>query len=355
MLKIFIFSLILLFLIFKVSFSNQSDNSNMLQIKLKCIKEKDPKLCDKVKIAFNNAAVVILNTFELKEPITVNASFTNLCNNATIWNILGSAGPSKLIPLKDEDEKIRLYPQALVKQFQLSNNDNYEFIEYDIIAEFNSEFSFWFRGDPEINSEQVDFELVLIHELLHGLGFLTSWDDYLSMETLSPIPSFLNTDAFSNQDQIIFTGFQEFAMDKYLVFTNNNSSLGIITDILNQFSINKTEFNSMDDFKIEFANSPQFIEAKKMFNISAKSGMIAFRNPNENLDILMETSLVPFMPGSSISHLDRNTVSNTLDFLMKFKAPYNVTLDDITSINGNNLNYTNPIGPLTIKMLKSIG
>jgi hypothetical protein len=50
------------------------------------------------------------------------------------------------------------------------------------------------------------------------------------------------------------------------LFTKNNSSLGIITVLLyNQFSINKTEFNSMNDFKIE-----------KMFNISAKSGMVAF-------------------------------------------------------------------------------
>jgi len=346
----FNFIFILLLLIFKVTFSKHADKS-MIQIRLNCNKVISSKLCDKVKIAFTNAAVTILNTFEFKEAIFVKANFKNLCNNASTCNILGSAGPTKLISLTDEDEKTRLYPQALVKQLQLSNH--YEFLEYDILAEFNSGFSkFWFRGDAEINDEQVDFELVLIHELLHGLGFITSWDDYLNYDNLgvlTPIPSFLIQDIDGKHGSIKFTGFQEFAMDKYLVFTNDNSSLGTITDLLNQFSTNKTEFINKKEFAIDFANSPQFIEAKKMFNLSTMSGMISFNNPIENLNILMETSLVPFLPGSTFSHLDNNSVSNTSDFLMKFKIPHNITLDDITS------KYTNPIGPKTIKMLKSIG
>src|SRR5256885_3961259 len=287
-----IFALILLLLIFKVSFSNQSDNTNLIQIRLNCNQVKTPILCDKVKIAFTNAAIIILNTFEFKEPIIVNANFAKLCNNC---DILGSAGPAKLIPLKDDDEKIRLYPQALVKQLQLSNY--YEFAEYDILAEFNSEYSkFWFRGDQEINSEQIDFELILIHELLHGLGFGTSWDDYLNYDDsgiLTPSLSFLDSNIDNGKGSIKFTGFHEFAMDKYLVFTKDNSSLGIITDLLNQFTINKTEFVSKKQFAIEFAKSLQFIEAKKMFNISTTSGMIAFRIPIDNFNVLMETSLFP--------------------------------------------------------------
>jgi hypothetical protein len=222
------------------------------------------------------------------------------------------------------------------------------------VAEFNSEYSnFWFRGDQEINSEQIDFELILIHELLHGLGFGTSWDDYLNYDNLgilTPSLSFLNSNV-----TIKFTGFNEFAMDKYLVFTKDNSSLSIITDLLNQFSINNTDFVNMKQFAIEFSNSPQFIEAKRMFNISTTRDMVAFRIPFDNYNVLMETSLVPFMPGSTFSHLDYNTVRNTTDFLMKFDASYNVTLDDLTSINGYNSDYTNPIGPLTIRMLQSIG
>src|SRR4051794_14064782 len=129
-----IFTFILLILIFKVTFSYQFDNSNLIQIRLNCNQVKSPILCDKVKNAFINAAIIILNTFEFKEPIIVKADFTKLCDNC---NKLGSAGPAKLISLKDDDEKIRLYSQALVKQLQLTNN--YEFTEYDIVAEFNSE------------------------------------------------------------------------------------------------------------------------------------------------------------------------------------------------------------------------
>src|SRR4051812_20732093 len=96
------FIFILLFLIFKVTFSNHADKS-MIQIRLNCNKVISSKLCDKVKIAFTHAAVTILNTFEFKEAIFVNASFKNLCNNAITCNIVGSAGPTKLISLIDDD------------------------------------------------------------------------------------------------------------------------------------------------------------------------------------------------------------------------------------------------------------
>jgi len=141
------------------------------------------------EIAFKNAATVVSNTFDFNVPIIVNASFVNLYDDSE-YELLGSAGPAKLIPLMDDDGMTRLYPQALVKQLQLPNH--YEFNDYDISAEFNSDNSrFWFRGDREIGEEQVDLELLIIHELLHGLGFASSWDDYFNDGILTPLLSFL--------------------------------------------------------------------------------------------------------------------------------------------------------------------
>lgn len=345
------------------AFNLEIGDSSMFQISFNCDEAKTPELCNKAKMAFENAATIVTNTFDLKEPVTVNATFAQLCGTFIACQDgqpkpLGAAGPARLIPLTDDDGAVRLFPQALVKQLQLSQHP--EFSEFDISAGFNSDNSiFWFRGDPEIGKDQVDFELVLVHEFLHGLGFGISWDDYLNQDNptiLTPTPSFFVSDPDPDNDGTInFTGFQEYVLDKFLVLTKDNSSLVLITDKLNQFAKLKTNFTDEKEFVSEFSKSPQFIEAKEMFNNGVSEGSVAFRFPDDNDNVLIETGLVPFRPGSSFVHLDFNSLSNTTDFLMRFKAPRQVILDDLTSINGNDPDYTNPIGPKTIRMFQTIG
>lgn len=332
-----------------------------IQILLNCDQSK--AFCDKANKAFNNVAAIVSNTFDFKVPILVNASFVNLCESFMRCpegqpKPIGAASPTRLIHLMDDDGVERLYPQALVKQFQLSKQP--EFSYFDITAGFNSNNEiFWFRGDPEIKEDQVDFELVLVHEFLHGLGFTFSWDDYLNPDNpsiLTPSPSFFNYNTNSAVNgSFFFTDFQEYALDKYLVLTHDNSSLNQITKNLNRFSNIQSNFTNIEEFTRVFAKSPQYFDARKMFNYSTNRGTIAFRFPDNEENIIIETSLVPFRSGSSFSHLDFASFNNTKDFLMRIKAPRKVTLNNLTSVNGNDINYTNPIGPITIRMLRTIG
>lgn len=340
-------------------FSYINANNTNIQIYLNC--DRSEAFCDKANKGFSNAANIVSNTFDFKVPILVNASFVNLCESFMLCpegqpKPIGAASPTRLITLMDDDGVERLYPQSLVKQLQLSTH--HEFSDFDITAGFNSKNEiFWFRGDPEIEDDQVDFELVVVHELLHGLGFSFSWDDYLNPDNpiiLTPSPSFFNSN-FASNDSFFFTGFQEFALDKYLVLTRDNSSLNQITKNLNRFSDIQSNFSNVEEFTRVFSKSPQFNDAKKMFNYSINNETVAFRFTDNEEIIIIETSLVPFRSGSSFSHLDFTLYNNTTDFLMRVKAPRKVTLDDLTSVNGNNINYTNPIGPKTINMLKAIG
>ncbi|GBC03820.1 hypothetical protein RclHR1_05340006 [Rhizophagus clarus] len=341
-----------------------NSGGGMIKIMFTCDKNAKPELCNKADIAFNNAAKIVENTFDLKVPVIVNASFVNLCDVFTVCvagqpQPLGAAAPSRYLPIKDSDGATRLFPQALVKQLQLFQHP--EFAPTDILAGFNSNSDvFWFRGDPPIGKDQVDFEIVLVHEFLHGLGFLTSWDDYFNKNasSLTPTPSFVFSNPEDGEDvkkgSIAFTGFQEYALDKFLVLTKDNSSLTLITNQLNQFTSLNTTFPDEKAFLAAFTKSPQYELTKEMFQNAITRGTVAIRLADGE-NALLETSLVPYKPGSTFSHVDFNAFANSTDFLMRFKAPRQVTLDNLTSINGNDPNYTNPIGPKTISILQSLG
>ncbi|CAI2183989.1 14573_t:CDS:2 [Funneliformis geosporum] len=342
----------------------QLDNNDMIQILFTCDEKNKPVLCKKAKTAFQNVANLVSDTIDFKVPIIINASFTKICGSfincdPTKPGPLGAAGPSRLIPLKDDDEKTRLYPQALVKQFKLEKHPEYS--EVDIQAGFNSEIStFWFRGDPEIGKDQVDFELVLAHEFLHGLGFLSSWDEYLNFDTpigLSPFPSFLITTddlSSSNIGPITFTGFQEFPFDRYLSLTKDNIPLSSIADKINQFANSTTTFANEQEFTNAFTNSSQYLECKQMLQNSITKDSIVFKLSDNDL-YTIETSLVPYKQGSTLKHGDFDTFSNSTDFLMRWRSPRQVTMENLLSINGNVSDYTNPIGPKTLKVLEALG
>jgi hypothetical protein len=97
------------------------------------------------------------------QTIHVTADWTNLGSG-----ILGSAGPDGFWLFDDG----RVYPAALAETVcacALQPNE--------IIANFNSGFAGWYMGtDGNVPSDRWDFITVVLHELGHGLGFLSSYD-----------------------------------------------------------------------------------------------------------------------------------------------------------------------------------
>ncbi|CAG8718638.1 12491_t:CDS:2, partial [Dentiscutata heterogama] len=90
----------------------------------------DKTLCNKAQTAFNNVGKRIASVLKINTVIKVNATFTDFCktlnecsNSAGL--VLGSAAPARTIPIVDDDNVTRLYPQALVKQMNLPNRPQY--------------------------------------------------------------------------------------------------------------------------------------------------------------------------------------------------------------------------------------
>jgi hypothetical protein len=129
-------------------------------------------------IAFQRAADIWAGLISSAVPIRVSAQFDPLPCNAT-GAILGAAGP--ITAFRDFTGALRpatWYPVALANALHGSDLDP---DDDDIDATFNSAIgttcafpNVWYYGlDASPPGNQIDFVSVVVHELGHGLGFLT--------------------------------------------------------------------------------------------------------------------------------------------------------------------------------------
>ncbi|RHZ84077.1 hypothetical protein Glove_85g154 [Diversispora epigaea] len=305
-------------------------------------------LCNKVKIAFIDAGVEISKVLNLKQIIKVYVFFTDFND----INILGSAGSARKIPLISDDKIIRFYPQALVKQFSLDPHPEYS--DLDIIAHFNAGQEWWFRNDNvAIEPEQIDFNELILHELIHGLGFESSWNDDLEyldrQKTTGLTPDFL---FHSNE----FLGFYEYIFDRYVNFLSSSSVVSTSTSYtyqLNMAVAKKTSFNTYSDFVTEVKSSSQWKYAESALIHAITNYSLYFapaKYTSSNKGVYLESGLYPFARGSSISHVSI-IYEKTPDFLMTWKQDPGETLEETIQF----VNYTSPIGPGILSILESIG
>lgn len=113
--------------------------------------------------AFQAAVNVWQQRINSPKIIHINANWTPLGAG-----VLGSAGPNAFYLLSDNN----IYPAALAEA--LCNCEGSSPVE--ITANFNSTFPDWYLGiDGNPPASDYDFMTVVLHELGHGLGFLSSF------------------------------------------------------------------------------------------------------------------------------------------------------------------------------------
>ncbi|RIB05233.1 hypothetical protein C2G38_2047766 [Gigaspora rosea] len=333
-------------------------NKNMFDLTFTC-GVKNETLCDRVKETFEIAGNIISSAFILNSVITINASYIDFCvamgecGSKSGLVTLGGASPARSIPLQDDDGLVRLYPQALVKQFQFKTHPEYG--PYDITAMFNSAgTSFWFDGDGNIGPKQQDFLFVVLHEIIHGLGFASNWGDYINDDNPKAITPDVCLIPDDDDSKLTFNGFMESAFDKYIINMSSGHRTSETTNKLNQFANATTKFSDDAQFKAKFKSSPQYQLARDMMNIVTTPSSLGFLPHDSNTTaqaIILETSLNPYQQGSSFSHVDFNTYNNTGDFLMKYLADRGVSLRTMTTSRG----CTDIIGPKLKLILETIG
>ncbi|ORY74161.1 hypothetical protein LY90DRAFT_502665 [Neocallimastix californiae] len=136
-----------------------------------CLEDFD-NMCYEIKNNLNDALDIISSTFEIYNPINFDAYVKSDKDEFIAYNI-----DSNFVALRtsnDTNEPPYLYPQALVKQLNL--NTEYNFKKRDFTLVFNN-----FKNNPEIRVGMKDTIRTIIHEIIHGFGFMNlESPDYLN-------------------------------------------------------------------------------------------------------------------------------------------------------------------------------
>lgn len=376
--------------------STITSQTSQIEVHLKC--NIDATFCNKVANAFGSAILELGKVLQVKNKIIIDASYYNFCDNQCRNTTYGWALPSSqyTLPNLNGVDPNYLYPQALAKQLSPYNSTQWSSEGgqiYDISAEFNHDAYlsgleqkstisangtmvptgglFWFQGDPSIGPEQIDMEYIILHELIHGLGFLSSWGIYflgpdspyfpsvqglidtasLQIVTLNP-----NSYTDSKTGAVYLTGFMAgMIFDKFVTANatvgNHSQSLAVIGDNFQSFCVqndeayvvnfinqfDKTDYASDADYLYQLMNTNHGLG----FNMSSLSTTNLYSSgqllPPNNLGLYttynatnIEASRGNFKPGLTISHFDDSYLT-TPDFLMCHSYQTGMTMQDITA------------------------
>ncbi len=123
--------------------------------------------------AFEFAAGIWETHLQSSVPIRVNAFWRGLEGNT-----LGSAGPTRIstVPTADGGEPETWYAIAQASAMTGINRiDQIANVDHDINVNMNANFDDWYFGtDGNTPQGQIDFVTVVLHELGHGIGFIGS-------------------------------------------------------------------------------------------------------------------------------------------------------------------------------------
>ncbi len=127
---------------------------------------------DNAKAAFQLAVDIWQSIIVSPIPIRMTANWTNLGSPSRNRVTLGQASPSDYYRLYGPTQKAdAFYPIALAEKIgrrELNGNAP------DIRASFNSSVTSWYLGtDGKPGPNQLDFTTVVLHEIGHGLGFVS--------------------------------------------------------------------------------------------------------------------------------------------------------------------------------------
>jgi hypothetical protein len=135
------------------------------------------------QIAFQHAIDIWSHIIESPVTIRVEAKFEPLSANT-----LGSASPASLnseFGLEGINSS-KWYPSALFEKILGQDRNKGQGQEaIDIITRFNSSFDFYFGLDGNPPSNKIDFVTIVLHELGHGLGFVSQARGFASFAELS--------------------------------------------------------------------------------------------------------------------------------------------------------------------------
>ncbi|KAG2218670.1 hypothetical protein INT45_007839 [Circinella minor] len=399
--------------------------------------------CEKIHIAAIDAVKELVHVLDIENNnISVSVNYTSFCDRSCSNDTFAWGAPSRQlqIPSGDGIDSDYSYPQILAKQFFKIWGD---WVDHDIDVEINHDVymnavdydaaeelgwngtgvppggKYWFKDEGPIRDDQVDMTYIILHELLHGVGIISSWGAYFGES--SPLRALIG-EGFEDEELRFVTPspYSTILYGAGPVFVTNFQRNTLFDKYLNvqYMSLNETNSINMQDFSVQLLNfcvqdndafimrfvyrflktsmstlSAQVYNAFSIpntmtFNFRLTSTNTSLFNTNQylnityqNMTLLTGDSVVKGYaeqagrinnrPGLRISHLS-DDYADTPDFIMTRNYKTGATLQQLVDIGYNNtpvINYTeettngtlithtyrSPIGPGILRILDSMG
>ncbi|ORX52966.1 hypothetical protein BCR36DRAFT_411326 [Piromyces finnis] len=382
-------------------------NSNSKQIKSEylvfdyfCDYDIDEEQCRKVEETLKKCSQYIQKMITIHKKLYLTVDYYSFCKEKNCSNnsvTVASSSPSSLYLLNDANGIEWSFPKALYKQIHGTSDldDN----EEDIYIQINNNYQFYFGDSDEFNEKYRDLLYILLHEITHGLGFLSFWDTafyknypeifekYSQAKDTYLTPQGYYSISESNNKKVQFLGWVPISIyDRYLMYHEEYSP--IYTLYLSMLKSSKAILKKnggkmpLGEFIKAYENDDNegFIASKFLYTLATgKGGSISFGVPsNEYIEKSFDTEFkyvtfsnyVPLQSfcnlwngSSSLSHIDYSFI-DTSDFLMVYMAKKGRSLksliNDGVDLDGWDIKEPEdgiyPIwGPDTQKVMKTIG
>lgn len=205
---------------------------------------------------------------------------------------------------------------------------------------------------------------------MHGLGFISSWADYLEPDN----PTILTPQialGSPSQNGVQFEGFVEYAYDRLISLKNYPGVLAtnLSAEMITAFGHLGSNFTDATALGNAFLSSPaakfggymdgnatQRDAIQQKLPVTSPSSATLQNSTTPGPLITLETSFRPFASGSSLNHVDSILYTSTQDFLMRYDTPMGKTLQQFIDDYGTTGDTTyGPFGPGLRYILAGIG
>jgi len=282
-------------------------NSNNFIYKFHCSDEED--YCKKVKNNLDFAFNTLSNTFEIYEPIVLEVYVDDITLNYSQYGLaaamLAAVIDPNFVPLKTSKKSSSipyLYPQALVKQLKLNKEPDYK--KNDFVLVINN-----CNSIPEFRNNEI--RSILIHEILHGLGFLSS-------------TKVINLDNVNNPT-VNFDNNSTYAFLPYVTPFYNEKMLEIndvqeySSELLNTELSKFTPFSSFDKYIVSIETGKKIFEGLKSYYEELNKNCL----PTDGAPFTYQNFTTIFIKecfGNNLSSKTQEKIADVIENYFKFNS-----------------------------------
>ncbi len=345
--------------------SSENGKPNSFIVNFHC--QLNEELCRLAQQGLEKAVHEISRNVQLVRPIIVDGTFESFCHSeesklsfaevesiearnlgktgislpatcGTSDGLLGNAAPSAFMSFSQSwADAEYVYPSALAKQL----NATWASVQPDISARFNADVRWWF-GSGRIKKNQYDFTQVLVHELLHGMGFISSWFAWISQDSLLPAPVKTDLNGMVSGLSLPYI-FNKYMWDNIHDVPMHRHAMTL------QSALETIPANEYQKWTSAYTSSSASLIAKDLMRVVTSDRGLVFKTKH-NVDVLLNTPST-YSKGSSISHLDLASAEGTEDWLMRPKALMGVAMHELPHLQDG----FGILGPRNLAILSTLG